>query len=339
MARHLAGCAVHRGGLIAPAKPPGSVLGADLGVRSVRAGRPGARAGTTGIAHRAGATRVRRLRRAARGAGRGEVGSARCRARRGVREPAATILRTRGLEVEAPLAFAALHGLLRPVLRLREGLPAPQARALRVAFGEEDGPAVEPFLVGVATLSVLAAAAEEHLVLCVIDDAHWLDAASADALLFSARRLGADRVAMLFAARDASRVAFEPDGIPELVVSGLDPEAAATSCRSAWWRAHTGGHRATRGGDAGQPARPAGATRRAEPGPVARLGELPAHLHLTLMSSRRSSTAADGCPHLRSRCCCSRLPTTPVTWLFCDGHPLRLGRTERRCRQPWQAAF
>jgi hypothetical protein len=71
----------------------------------------------------------------------------------------ATVLCTQGLEVEAPLAFAALHRLLRPVTRLRGGLPEPQARALRVAFGEEEGTAVEPFLVGVATLSVLTAAA------------------------------------------------------------------------------------------------------------------------------------------------------------------------------------
>ena len=90
----------------------------------------------------------------------------------------ATVLRTRGLEVEAPLPFAALHRLLRPVMRLREELPAPQARALRVAFGEEEGPAVEPFLVGVATLTMLTAAAEENLVLCVVDDAHWLDPAT-----------------------------------------------------------------------------------------------------------------------------------------------------------------
>ena len=112
------------------------------------------------------------------------------------------MLRTQGLEVEAPLAFAALHRLLRPLTRLREELPAPQARALRVAFGEEDGPSVEPFLVGVATLSLLTAAAEESLVLCVVDDAHWLDPATAGALLFCARRLGADRVAMVFATRD-----------------------------------------------------------------------------------------------------------------------------------------
>jgi hypothetical protein len=79
----------------------------------------------------------------------------------------ALVLRTQGLEVEAPLAFAALHRLLRPVMRLREDLPLPQSRALRVAFGEKDGPSVEPFLVAVATLSMLTAAAEENLVLCV----------------------------------------------------------------------------------------------------------------------------------------------------------------------------
>ena len=138
----------------------------------------------------------------------------------------ALVLRTQGLEVEAPLAFAALHRLLRPVMRLRDDLPAPQARALRVAFGEEEGPSVEPFLVAVATLSMLGAAAEESTVLCIVDDAHWLDAASADALLFAARRLGADRVAMVFAARDDER-RFRPDGIPRLVLAGLGPDAAA----------------------------------------------------------------------------------------------------------------
>jgi len=138
----------------------------------------------------------------------------------------ATVLRTQGLEVEAPLAFAALHRLLRPVTRLRGGLPEPQARALRVAFGEEEGAAVEPFLVGVATLSILTAAAEENTVLCVVDDAHWLDAATAGALLFCAHRLGADRVALVFAARDAAWGTFDPQGLRELVVTGLDPDAS-----------------------------------------------------------------------------------------------------------------
>ncbi|MEP7092031.1 MAG: ATP-binding protein, partial [Nocardioidaceae bacterium] len=106
------------------------------------------------------------------------------------------VLRTQGLESESPLAFAALHRLLRPVLGFIEGLPGPQANALRVAFGQQAG-TVEPFLVAVATLSMLTEAAEEQLVVCVVDDAQWLDAASTDALLFATRRLEADRVAMV----------------------------------------------------------------------------------------------------------------------------------------------
>ncbi|MDR7255157.1 DNA-binding CsgD family transcriptional regulator/tetratricopeptide (TPR) repeat protein [Nocardioides sp. BE266] len=137
-----------------------------------------------------------------------------------------TVLRTRGLEVEAPLAFASLHRLLRPLLPLRDRLPAPQARALGVAFGEADGPPVEPFLVGVATLSLLTTAAEDGLVVCLLDDAHWMDQASADALLFCARRIGADRVAMLFATREGVGERFEAAGVDELVLRGLGAEAA-----------------------------------------------------------------------------------------------------------------
>lgn len=138
----------------------------------------------------------------------------------------AVTLRTQGLEAEAPLAFAALHRLLLPVMRLREDLPGPQSRALRVAFGEEEGPAVEPFMVAVATLSMLTAAAEERLVLCMVDDAHWLDSGTADALLFAARRLGADRVLMVFSAREGVPTPFSPAGIQDLALAGLDPSAA-----------------------------------------------------------------------------------------------------------------
>jgi DNA-binding CsgD family transcriptional regulator len=144
------------------------------------------------------------------------------------RAAGATLLRTQGLEAEAPLAFAALHRLVRPLTRLRGALPEPQARALRVAFGEEEGASVEPFLVGVATLSLLTTAAEENPVLCVVDDAHWLDAATAGALLFCAHRLGADRVALVFAARDGAWGTFDPQGLRELAVTGLDPEASRT---------------------------------------------------------------------------------------------------------------
>ncbi len=131
------------------------------------------------------------------------------------------VLKTQGLESESPLAFASLHRLLRPILSLIERLPAPQAQALRVAFGQETGTVV-PFLVAVATLSLLTEAAEVQPVVCLIDDAHWLDAASTDALLFATRRLDADPVAMVFAARDTDARTFTPDGVPTLRLQGLD---------------------------------------------------------------------------------------------------------------------
>ncbi|MFN8192739.1 MAG: AAA family ATPase [Nocardioidaceae bacterium] len=138
----------------------------------------------------------------------------------------ATVLRTQGLEVESPLAYAALHHLLLPVMSWRDQLPTPQARALRVAFGEEDGAAVEPFLMGVATLGLLSAAAEERLVVCLVDDAHWLDDASADALLFCTRRLGADRVAVVFSVREGVPSRLDKQGLPELTVPGLGADEA-----------------------------------------------------------------------------------------------------------------
>jgi len=136
------------------------------------------------------------------------------------------VLSAQGLESEAPLAFAGLHQLLRPVLSLLDRLPAPQARALRIAFGQEDGPAEDPFLIALATLTMLSEAGEDGPVLCIVDDAHWLDAASAAALMFVARRLRADPVAVLFAARDGDVRTFVADGVPTLVLGGLSGPAA-----------------------------------------------------------------------------------------------------------------
>jgi DNA-binding CsgD family transcriptional regulator len=138
-----------------------------------------------------------------------------------------TVLRTSGIESESPLAFAALQRLLRPVLRLAGRLPAPQARALRRAFGEEDGE-VDRFLVFLAALSLLAEAAESSPVLAVIDDAHWLDEASAAALLFVTRRLQAERVALLFAARDGDVRRFDAGELPNLTLGELDATDAGT---------------------------------------------------------------------------------------------------------------
>jgi DNA-binding CsgD family transcriptional regulator len=136
------------------------------------------------------------------------------------------VLRAQGVESEAPLPFAALHRLLRPALGVLDRLPAPQATALRAAFGQMEDVTVEPFLAALATLSVLTEAAEDAPVLCVLDDAQWLDQATTAAVLVAARRLGADRVAVVFAARDDEGHAFAPDGVPAVAVTPLPIGAA-----------------------------------------------------------------------------------------------------------------
>jgi DNA-binding CsgD family transcriptional regulator/tetratricopeptide (TPR) repeat protein len=130
-----------------------------------------------------------------------------------------------GIETEIALEFAALHQLLVPFLPGVDDLPGPQRLALRVAFGMEQDPAADPFLVGLAALTLLAGAAEERPVLCLVDDGQWLDAESAHALGFVARRLYADRVALLIAAGGhAAGHAFGQ--LPAVQVGGLPPEAA-----------------------------------------------------------------------------------------------------------------
>jgi DNA-binding CsgD family transcriptional regulator len=136
------------------------------------------------------------------------------------------VLRTSGVESESPLAFAALQRLLWP-LRSRIGaLPAPQQTALRAALGEIEGDG-DRFLTFLGTLSLLADAAEDAPVLAVVDDAQWLDDASAAALLFCARRLQAERVALLFAAREGEANAFDEPDLPTLVLAGVTGEDAA----------------------------------------------------------------------------------------------------------------
>ena len=112
------------------------------------------------------------------------------------------IVRTIGVEGEMELAFAALQQLCSPSLDFIEHLPAPQRDALEVALGLSSGRAPNPFLVGLAVLNLLSEAAEQQSLLCVVDDAQWLDSASARVLAFVARRLLAERIAMVFAARE-----------------------------------------------------------------------------------------------------------------------------------------
>src|SRR4051794_33245668 len=131
-----------------------------------------------------------------------------------------TVLCTSGVESESPLAFAALQRLLWPLRGRIDALPAPQAAALHAAMGQAEGEG-DRFLAFLATLSLLADAAEERPALAVVDDAHWLDDASAAALLFAARRLQAERVALLFAARDGDARRFEAPDLPTVVLGGV----------------------------------------------------------------------------------------------------------------------
>src|SRR5216683_6575820 len=135
------------------------------------------------------------------------------------------IVRAGGTESEMELAFAALHQLCLPLLDRLERLPGPQRDALGVAFGLHAGQAPDRFLVGLAVLSLLSEVAGERPLLCVVDDAQWLDRASAQALAFAARRLLAEPVAVIFGTREP---AGEFTGLPEQVVQGLaDTDARA----------------------------------------------------------------------------------------------------------------
>ena len=128
------------------------------------------------------------------------------------------VARAVGVQSEMELAFAGLHQLCAPVLDHLEAIPVPQREALRTAFGLAAGPPPDRFLVGLAVLSLLSEVAGEQPLICVIDDEQWLDHASAQALGFVARRLAADPVGLVFAARVPGE---ELAGLPELALEGL----------------------------------------------------------------------------------------------------------------------
>jgi DNA-binding CsgD family transcriptional regulator len=130
------------------------------------------------------------------------------------------VARMVGVQAEMELAFAGLHQLCAPLMDAIQTLPAPQQQALRVAFGLQDGDPPNRFLIALATLGLLAEAAEARPLVCLIDDAQWLDRASAQALAFVARRLLAERIAVVFAVREPSD-GDELAGLPELRVEGL----------------------------------------------------------------------------------------------------------------------
>jgi DNA-binding CsgD family transcriptional regulator len=136
------------------------------------------------------------------------------------------VLSAAGVEPEAELGYATLHRLLLPALDRLERLPEPQAHALGVVFGRRQGAVPGRFLVALAALSLLSELADDGPVLCLVDDAHWADPGSLDALGFVARRLDAEPIAVLLATRTAAGLRGVGAGLAELPLAGLEPAAA-----------------------------------------------------------------------------------------------------------------
>jgi DNA-binding CsgD family transcriptional regulator len=136
------------------------------------------------------------------------------------------VLRARGVESEAKVPFASLLELLRPALGALGEIPQPQAVALEGAFALRPARAQDRFAIGAATLSLLAAHAEQGPLLAIVDDAHWLDDSSAQALLFALRRLEADPIAVLIAVREGLPSLADGADLPTLPLAGLSPPEA-----------------------------------------------------------------------------------------------------------------
>ena len=198
------------------------------------------------------------------------------------------VLRATGIEYEAELPYAALHQLLRPLEDRIDSLAEPQARALRGALGLAHERDADAFLVGVGVLTLLADAAEEQPLLAVLDDAAWFDRESAHALGFTARRLGAEGVVLLFSVRDEPARPFELPGVDVMRVAAARRRRRAAACSAT----------------SSPPARRAGGPR----GPATRspCSSWPAG---TTAPSRPSPAACRRCPRARRRCSCSPPPT------------------------------
>ena len=142
------------------------------------------------------------------------------------REQGATVVTTAGTPSEARLAFGGLHQLLLPFFDRVEHRPAPQRKALEVAFGVSAGDAPDVFLIGLATLGVVTEREAQAPLLLIVEDAHWLDRSSAEVLAFVARRLEMEPVILLFAVRDGVACDLDEAGLPDFAVAGLDDDAS-----------------------------------------------------------------------------------------------------------------
>jgi DNA-binding CsgD family transcriptional regulator len=161
---------------------------------------------------------------------RGEAGIGKSALLAGARERAlhrgVTVVSATGALSEAQLAFAGLHQLLVPLLGGLDVLPDPQQGALKTAFGIADGDAPDLFLIGLATLGLVAERGAETPLLFVVDDAHWLDRPSAEVLQFVARRVESDPAVLLFAVREGVPSCFDDADLSELPLAGLDEDAS-----------------------------------------------------------------------------------------------------------------
>ena len=166
------------------------------------------------------------------------------------------VLHATGVQSEMELAFAAVHQLCSPILEEANRLPAPQRDALRTAFGLSSGAAPDKFLIGLAVLNLLSEVAEQRPLVCVVDDEQWIDRTSAQILGFVARRLVAESVGLVFAARVPSD---DLAGLPERVLAGLPAaEARILLENRAHWTAGWPGARSHHCRDAGKPLGTAG---------------------------------------------------------------------------------
>src|ERR1700722_1801048 len=137
-----------------------------------------------------------------------------------------SVVRLEGIESEMQLGYAALHRLLLPYLPRLEHLPEPQRHALESAFGLSSMAPADRFVVSLAALSLLGDVAQENPLLIIVDDAQWLDRESVATLVFVARRLYADRIALVFAVRESLEIGAVFQGLSELTVEGLDYDSA-----------------------------------------------------------------------------------------------------------------
>ena len=243
------------------------------------------------------------------------------------------VIRINGVETEMELSFAALHQFLRPCLGHLDVLPVPQRTALRLAFGMQEGRTPDRFLVSLAALGLLAAQATGQPLLCLVDDAHCLDRESADALAFVARRVYADSIAIIFAAREPAANPGVLDGLPVLRIAGLAEADARELLASTAGRLDqlVAGRIVT--GTGGNPLALIEIGQELAAGQLANDVPLLEPVPLGRQLEQRFLREVQGLPATPSRCCSPRPPTPPAIPASC-GRRARTSASRSNRPQP-----